>query len=164
MIKCANHGSTHMIAPEEIYKNTPRESKQTSKKRKSLTTHWSGVEVTYYATTTINIFIKILQTKQSLRLFTAVTNYRVFINWSQIRQKGWDTRSRSREIEPSKKLLQKKRPGNVWTCEKNPQHWCLQEKSKKSSDRFKWIKTFLKSTFCILRGKKWPFLKFKSLP
>ena len=71
-----------MIAPEDICKNTPRKSKQTSKKRKSLTTHWSGVEVTYYATTTINIFIKILQTKQSLRLFTAVTNYRVFINRS----------------------------------------------------------------------------------
>ena len=66
----------------------------------------SGVETTYYATTTIHVFIKLLQNKQSSKLFTAVTSYRVFTIISHRFDKN--TRSRFTPIEPREKLLQKK--------------------------------------------------------
>ena len=49
-------------------------------------------------------------------------------------------------------------PDNVWTCEKNPKHWCLHEKSNPSSDRFSWIRSISKTTCFIFGGQNWPFL------
>ena len=66
----------------------------------------SGVETTYYATTTIQSFIKFLQNKRSSRLFTAVTSYKVFTIISHRFDKN--TRNRFTQIEPKEKLIQKK--------------------------------------------------------
>ena len=94
----------------------------------------------------------------------AVTNYRVFTIRSHrfekklTYQEPFNTNWARREVITDNWL------DIVWTCERNPKHWCLQEKSNQSSDRLSWIKSVSETTFCLFRGQNWPLLKFSSLP
>ena len=74
--------------------------------RKSFITHWPGVEITYYASTSINIFINFLQNKQSpdyLRPLQ-ITKY-LQLEATDSTKKIWDTRNRSTQIEPRRRFL-----------------------------------------------------------
>ena len=79
-----------------------------NKPRKSFINHWPGVEITYHASATVKRFTNFLERKQFLRLFMAVTNYRIFTIMSDTFDiKTSDTRSCSTQIEPRQRLSQK---------------------------------------------------------
>ena len=59
--------------------------------KKVYNNHWPGVYFTYHAATTVKRFINVLEKRQSLGLYLAVSNYREFTNRSQRFDKSFET-------------------------------------------------------------------------